>query len=139
MFNLRALPLLAIALILYNVIVFIGGADVIKTLSSPVFTVTMLRGGLWSFTVGDLILLIAIVLFFIEIVKATFTGSAAILDHALSMVAFIIALLEFLMVRQAATSVFFFIVLLAMIDVIAGYTIGIRTARRDINFGAPDV
>jgi hypothetical protein len=139
MFNLRALPLLAIALILYNVIVFIGGADVMKTLSSPVFTVTMLRGGQWSFTVGDLILLIAIVLFFIEIVKATFTGSAAILDHALSMVVFIIALLEFLMVRQAATSVFFFIVLLAMIDVIAGYTIGIRTARRDINFGAPDV
>jgi len=31
--------------------------------------------------------------------------------------------------------VFFFIMIGALIDVIAGYTIGIRVARRDIGFG----
>jgi hypothetical protein len=138
MLSLRSLPLMAIALILYNIIVFIGGGDAAATLSKSIFRIPMLRGGEWNFTTGDLLILLSVLLFFAEIVKATFTGSAAILDHALSMVVFIIGLLEFLMVRQAATSVFFFIVLLSLIDVVAGYTIGIRTARRDINFGAPD-
>jgi hypothetical protein len=133
MFSIKALPLIAISLIIYNALVFLGG-DLKKVL----FQIPMLRGGVLEFTLGDLVLLITIALLFIEIIKATFTGSAAILDHALSMIVFIIAGLEFLIVPQAATSVFFFIVTLCMIDVIAGYTIGIRTARRDINFGQQD-
>ena len=57
------------------------------------------------------------------------------LDHGLSMVVFVVCLVEFLLVKQAATSVFFFITLASMIDVIAGYTIGIRVARRDLQIG----
>jgi hypothetical protein len=52
------------------------------------------------------------------------------------MVVFIAILVEFLMVPQAATSVFFLILMSALIDVVAGYTIGIRVARRDLNIGA---
>ena len=40
------------------------------------------------------------------------------------------------MVQQAAHSVFFLILVAALIDVIAGYTIGIRVARRDLNIGS---
>lgn len=135
MLSLRALPLLAIALIIYNVVALSGGTDM---LSKELFSMPMLKGGVWKFTVGDLVLLVTILTFFVEIIKSTFTGSAAILDHALSMVLFIIAGLEFLIVPQAANSVFFFIVLLCLIDVIAGYTIGMRAARRDISFGQPE-
>ena len=133
MLNARALPLLAISLILYNALVF-AGAGLDRTL----IEITQPSGAPWKFTLGDLLILLTIILFFIEIIKSTFTGTAAIIDHALSMVVFIICGLEFLLVKQAATSVFFFILVLALIDVIAGYTIGIRTARRDINFGAPE-
>jgi hypothetical protein len=56
-------------------------------------------------------------------------------DHALSMLIFIICLVELLTVRQAATSVFFFITVASAIDVIAGYSIGIRVARRDLSIG----
>src|SRR5262245_46723767 len=38
--------------------------------------------------------------------------------------------------QRAATSPFFFIVMGALIDVIAGFTIGIRVARRDLSIGA---
>ena len=34
--------------------------------------------------------------------------------------------------------IFFFIVILCLIDVVAGYTIGMRAARRDISFGGQD-
>ena len=51
------------------------------------------------------------------------------------MVVFIAVLVEFLMVKQAATSTFFLILVACLIDVIAGYTIGIRVARRDLSIG----
>jgi hypothetical protein len=42
------------------------------------------------------------------------------------------------MVSQAASSVFFLLMMTALIDVIAGFTIGIRVAKRDIGFGGVD-
>jgi hypothetical protein len=67
--------------------------------------------------------------------KSTYTSTASLLDHGLSMLVFIACLIEFLLVKQAATSVFFFITVASMIDVMAGYTIGIRVARRDFSIG----
>ena len=133
MLSIRALPMMAIALILYNAVVLVfGGAE---TLDRVLFSIPMLRGGLWKFAIGDLIMLVSITMFFVEIIKSTSTGSAAVLDHALSMILFIVAGLEFLIVPQAATSTFFFIVLLCIIDVIAGYTIGMGVARRTMSVG----
>ena len=136
MLSIRALPMMAIAVILYNAVVLIFGSA--ETLDRVLFSMPMLKGGLWRFTLGDLVMLVTIAMFFIEIIKSTFTGASAILDHALSMILFIVAGLEFLIVKEAATSIFFFIVILCLIDVVAGYTIGMRAARRDISFGGQD-
>lgn len=131
--SLRAIPLLVFSFILYNLVVFSMG---VEALSSPLFSVTLLSGGVWSFTWGDLILLATLGLLFAEIVKSTFSSTSTLIDHALSMVVFIAILVEFLIVPQAATSVFFLVLVASVIDVIAGYTIGIRVARRDLNIGA---
>lgn len=131
--SLRAIPLIVFSFILYNLVVFSMGAE---ALSSQIFSVTLLSGGVWSFTWGDLILLATLGLLFAEIVKATFSSTSTLIDHALSMIVFIAILVEFLIVPQAATSVFFLVLVAALIDVIAGYTIGIRVARRDLNIGA---
>lgn len=131
--SLRAIPLLVIAFILYNLVVMSFG---IEGLNNAIFSTTLLSGGTWTFTWGDLILLITLFLLFIEIVKSTFTSTSTLIDHALSMVVFIAILVEFLVVPQAATSVFFLVLVASLIDVIAGYTIGIRVARRDLNIGA---
>lgn len=130
--SLRAIPMLVVSFILYNLVVFTMGQE---TLNQAIFTTTLLSGGTWSFTWGDLLLLITLFLLFIEIVKSTFTSTSTLIDHALSMVLFIALLVEFLMVQGAATSVFFLILVAALIDVIAGYTIGIRVARRDLSIG----
>ncbi|MBY0561092.1 hypothetical protein [Hyphomicrobium sp.] len=131
--SVRAIPLLVLAFILYNAIVLTMGPEALK---SDIFTVHLLSGGDWSFNWGDFILLITLILLFIEIVKSTFTTTSTLIDHALSMVVFTAVGAEFLMVPQAATSVFFLILIAALIDVIGGYTIGIRVARRDLNIGA---
>lgn len=150
--SLRAIPLMVISFVLYNAVVLLGGGSaevatpegVIDTVSisgalaalrSEIFSITLLSGGQWTFTWGDLILLITLFLLFIEIVKSTFTSTSTLIDHALSMVVFIAILVEFLIVPQAATSVFFLILVASLIDVVAGYTIGIRVARRDLAIG----
>lgn len=135
--SLRAIPLIAVALVLYNVVVLLGGdATPSEILATQMFEIPMLQqSAVWVFTWGDFIILLVLVLLFIELLKATYTSTASLLDHGLSMIVFVVCLIEFLLVRQAASSVFFFITMAALIDVIAGYTIGIRVARRDFQIG----
>jgi len=131
--SVRAIPLLVLAFLLYNAIVLTLGEG---ALTSQIFQIKLLSGGEWQFTWGDFILLATLVLLFIEIVKSTFTTTSTLIDHALSMIVFIAVGAEFLIVPQAATSIFFLILIASLIDVIGGYTIGIRVARRDLNIGS---
>jgi hypothetical protein len=145
--SLRALPLIAVSFILYNIVVLFSGgtgpdgmvlsasqaAD--AALRKVLFSLPMVGGATWNFSMGDLLILITMFLLFFELIKATYTSSASLLDHGLSMLVFIACLIEFLLVPQAATSVFFFIMIATLIDVVAGFMIGIRTARRDLNIG----
>lgn len=131
--SIRAIPLLVLAFVLYNAIVLTMGED---ALTQQIFEMRLLSGGVWHFNWGDFILLVTLILLFIEIVKSTFTSTSTLIDHALSMIVFVAVGVEFLTVAQASTSVFFLILVATLIDVIGGYTIGIRVARRDLSIGA---
>jgi hypothetical protein len=135
--SLRALPLIAVPLIVYNVFVLFAGAGTADAfLRTSMLSVRMVSGAEWSFTRGDLIILVTMLVLFAELVKATYTSTASLVDHMLSMLVVVACIVEFLVVSAAATSVFFFVLLGAMIDVVAGFTIGIRVARRDLSIGA---
>ena len=54
------------------------------------------------------------------------------INHGLSMVVFVAALIEFLALPRFATSTFFFITAMALFDVVAGFTISIVAAKRDL-------
>ncbi|MGI9412337.1 MAG: hypothetical protein ACR2PM_01620 [Hyphomicrobiales bacterium] len=127
-------PLLIIVLLAYNIVVFFTGIS----LNGEIFSLTMVSGVLWTFQVSDLLILIALVLLFFEVLKATRTGAGAIIDHLLSTVVFIVALIEFILVGKAATSTFFLLVVITLVDVIAGYSVSITSARRDLSIGHPD-
>lgn len=134
------IPWILIAIVLYNLIAFTSswpaeGTEGPTVFESHLFSIDMISGASWTLTVGDLVTIITLVLLFIELIKATRTGGSSIVDHALSTILFVLCLVEFLVVRQAATSVFFFILVVTLIDVIAGFSITIRAARRDFGFG----
>ena len=101
-------PILFIVVIAYNLAVFFANAD----LQSEIFSMTMVSGGYWAFTLSDLFISVSLLFLFIEILKATRTGAGSILDHLLSTLLFIVCLVEFLLVQQAATSTFFIIMLI---------------------------
>jgi len=88
----------------------------------------------WVVSFGDLLILLSLILLFVELLKSTSTGSAAIFNHALSMLVFIICLVEFLLHPAFATSVFFIIMVMALLDVLAGVVVTIIAARRDVEF-----
>lgn len=132
--SLRSIPLIVIAFILYNAIVLAFGTEALTTLAFP--EINMLSGGVWRFTWGDFIILVTLFLLFAELIKATYTSTSSLVDHGLSMVVFIACLVEFLLTPQAATSTFFLVMVATAIDVVAGFTIGIRVARRDLSIGS---
>ena len=78
---------------------------------------------------------IGLILLFIEILKATRIGKLSIVDHLLSTIILLIFLVEFLLVPAAASSVFFALMLMTLIDVTAGFSVSIRSATRDVSLG----
>ena len=128
---LSAFPFLALALIAYNVFAFSGSLD----LQADMFVYDMMSGATFALSSGDVLILVSLGLLFLEVIKAASIGTATILDHILSTGVFIIGLIEFLLVKQAGTAVFLILVVMCLIDVVAGYSVSIRSARRDLNVG----
>lgn len=136
-----AIPLLLIPVVLYNIVVLFGGsgdagvaqADVL--LRDPLFAVTMTSGTQWTIGSGDLILFLGLILLFFELLKSTSSQRVAIINHALSMILFIGVLIEFLLLPGFATSTFFLIVTMILLDVLAGFIVTIIASRKDFDFG----
>jgi hypothetical protein len=122
-------PLLLIPFAIYNMIAFLM-PDVAWT--SPVTTVHMMSGKDWVLTWEDILIAFAIFLLWIEIIKSTRIGPRGVMDHILAMALFIGMLVEFLLVQQAATSTFFLLMTIALVDVLAGFIVGMRSAARQI-------
>jgi len=130
-----AFPLMVIPFVLYNLaMVGLMGSGGIASLGNDVIVLSMLSGAMWSMALGDLFIVIALVLLFFEILKAT-RNVNALSNHMLSMLVFIAFLVEFLLVRDAATQIFFILMTTAFIDVIGGFAVSIRTAGRDVSIG----
>jgi hypothetical protein len=122
-------PLLVIPFAIYNMLAFLtpGLGWTETTLSFQ-----LVSGQLWTVTTEDLLLTLAILLLPIEILKATRIGVRSIVDHVLSMVLFVAMLVEFLLVPQAGTSTFFILMMISIVDVVAGFIVTLRTAQRDM-------
>lgn len=130
---LGAIPLLIIPFILYN----IGIAGVAGDDGDPwkieLFSQPMMSGGVFTLTLGDALIVLALVLLCIEVVKSTRTSNFSVIDHLLSTFVFVAFLVEFLLVQTAAHSVFFILMVITLIDLLAGFSVSIRAAGRDVN------
>jgi hypothetical protein len=137
---LRIFPLLLVSVIIYNVLVLghglAGHAQMEAFLANHV-TFHMFSGDDWDFGIGDALILFSLVMLFFEMLKATRTTRGDLLNHGLSVLTFVVALVEFITLRGFSTSVFFFVVIMAVIDVVAGYTISIVAAEHDLGLGRP--
>lgn len=136
---LTAFPLLLIPVVIYNVYAWSQLAGVAATdpdlaLRSALIAINMPSGGVWTIGVGDLLVFFSLALLFFELLKSTSSRRVAIVNHALSMAIFVLCLIEFLLFRSFATSTFFLITVMVLLDVMAGFIVTIITARKDFDF-----
>jgi hypothetical protein len=122
-------PLLVIPFAIYNMIAFLTPG---VSWTDAVTTIHLTSGATWSVTAEDMLLGLAVILLPLEILKATRIGVRSVIDHILSMVLFVVMLIEFLLVRQAGTSTFFLLMMISVVDVLGGFIITLRTAQRDL-------
>jgi hypothetical protein len=132
-------PLLAIPLLIYNFVVLTtiaGSADQVQTwLAGAVFTIHSFSGDAWAVSTGDILIVFAIALLFVEIVKSTRTDSLSLINHGVAALVFVIFLIEFLTMHGFTTSVFFILMMMQLVDVVAGYTVTAVAAKRDFGGG----
>jgi hypothetical protein len=128
-----SIPLLAISFILYNAIALTSSVSGVDPIQAQMFAMKMMSGGIFSLDMGDLLIAISLALLFVEVLKSTRSSNASVVDHLLSTGVFIAFLVEFLLVPAAATSVFFILMLMSLLDLLAGFSVSIRSAGRDVN------
>ena len=120
-------PLLLIPLAIYNIIVFLM-PDV--SFSDPLVKITLISGAEWTVTLSDILLTLAILLLLAEVIKGARPGAKYLTDHLLSLIVFGAATAEFLMWPKFATSTYFLMTALSLVDFVSG--LALRTRRRAV-------
>ena len=117
-------PLLLIPFAIYNIIAFlmpgVGWGD-------PLTHVQLMSGADWTMSAGEMLVALTVLLLLVEILKATHTSAKALLDHALSLLLFLGMVAEFLLVRQAATAIFFLLLVVGFVEVASGFAVKLRS------------
>ena len=124
----QSIPVLAVVIAAYNVFAFGGGMFDAESL---LFSWVLPSEVEVFFNVGAVFTVAGLVALFFEILKAARAGTGTNIDHMLSTATFIAALIEFILVPACGTVAFFLLTVMALIDVVAGFTISILAARRD--------
>ncbi len=125
-----AFPLLLTSFAIYNMIAFLWTGT---SWTAALFSVRMPSGADWAISVGDLLIAFSLFILFFEVLKAARNSARSIFDHVLSTLIFIGALVEFLLVTEAGTSTFAILLMIALVDVLGGWSVAVRTARRDFS------
>lgn len=106
-----------------------------KNLNVIVFHLTLPSAAVWKPTYGDMLIMVSILILFIELYKSTRTSATTIIDHILSTFVLVAYLVFWLIYPWAGNSYFMVLTMMAFLDVIAGFTITISAAKRDIGIG----
>ena len=128
-------PLLLIPFVLYNILAISLFGWQPQGWSTQLFTIPMVSGVQWSLTWSDLFLVGGLICLFFEVLKSTNTGRSSVIEHMASTALFVVFLIEFLLFAPAASSTFFILMVMTLVDVVAGFTISITGAGRDVTMG----
>jgi hypothetical protein len=127
--SLIGFPLLLIPFAIYNIIAFLMpgvGFD------AAVTHIAMMSGGEWTMSPGEYLICLAVLLLFVELLKSTRIGIRNVVDHGLSFLLFVAMMAEFILVKQAASSTFFILLVISFVDVLGGFAVSLRSAQRDL-------
>jgi hypothetical protein len=116
-------PLLLIPLAIYNIIVFLmPGVSFVE----PLVTIPLMSGAPWPVTLSDGLLALGILMLLLEVMKGARPGAKYLTDHLLSLIVFGGAIAEFLLWPRFASSTYFLLALLALVDFLSGVALRVK-------------
>jgi hypothetical protein len=124
---LLSFPILALVIAAYLLMGQGGGL----MLDADAYSMELSSGAAMTLRIGDFFTLAGLVALFFEMLKAARVGAGTIADHMLSTLVLVVAIICFLLIDYCGTASFFLLTAMALIDVVAGYSISIFAARRD--------
>ena len=127
MSHIISFPALAIVIAAYLLLGMGGG----MMIDGDAMSMTLASGAEMTLRGGDFFVIAGLAALFLEILKAARPGRGSVVDHILSVATFVVALVCFLLVDYAGTATFFILMLMTLVDVIAGFSISLFAARRD--------
>ncbi len=135
----RSFPLLFIPVAIYNLMMLATGSlsgtsdTANAALGHALGRIPMPTSGVqWQVAGSDVILVIGLVTLFFEVIASSRSANDVLLKHVLSMFLFIACLVEFLLFKPFATSTFFLLTVMVLLETIAGFIITTVAARKDI-------
>jgi hypothetical protein len=133
-----AFPLLVIPITLYALFAFFqilgdNPAGAHQALANELLSLPLPSGQHWAVGLGDLYIVLGLFMLFFELVRSTTSNRTAIINHSLSMIVFVIALVLFLLMPGFSTSTFFLLVIMTLLDVLAGFIVTIVASRRELD------
>lgn len=130
----KSFPLLGLCLLFYVVLAYVTDLDR-PWYESEAFMIQLPSGDGWHVSGGDLFLMSALALLFVELVRSTQSDQRSVINHSLDVLVFIAALTLFLSQRGYGNSVFFGLLVMTLIDFVAGIIITAASAHRDVAVG----
>ena len=125
---LKATPLLIFVLAGYFLVAATGAG----ALDTIVFSGAVPSGGTLALRTGELIVGVGLLVLFFEVIKATRSTIAGMVDQVLSIMLFTVCIVLFLLVRSAATGTFLLLTVMSFVDVLAAFIITVSVSRRDV-------
>ena len=132
--RIQIFPLLLIPALIYAMIAFPAGDKVTEAMASQAFAMPLASQALWVVTWGHIIVMLSVITLFLEILKSTTPSSAQMIDNGLSVAVFIVTFILWLLVRPFGTAEFFIIVLMCLLDFLAGSVIMTRVSQRTVQY-----
>jgi hypothetical protein len=123
----------------YNLILHLGQSWMNDStpLQFVLFDFKLASGASLAITLEYLLLILGMVTLYIEILKATRSCDLTIVDHTLSTLIFIGFFTQLLLVPSGGTFSFLLLTLMALFDVVAGFTISIANTRNSQFISSP--
>lgn len=125
---LKLFPWMAVPVVIYNILALGGLAfssvEAIRLrLDTDFLVIPIGLSASWNITPGHALICCSIIMLFIEFMKSRSISSINVLSHASSIFIFVISIVEFLIFPAFATSVFFLIMLMCLMDVVSRLTL----------------
>ncbi len=129
--RMQHIPLFAYLLLIYNAVVFANTTVSNFALGTEIHASSLLSGPVFTVSVGESLLMIGVIALYAEILRSTQNAAISLRDHLWPTLTFAGYLVEFLLVARAATAIFFTLLLMSLLVVVAGFTAHITRPPRE--------